>query len=170
MYSVESLEYAVRDLYHCGTGENGCTPEAAEEIKEMLEDIDFEALLQVVRHKAQHPFVYMFLGKAASSYGYRSEELFDQRATQLFRSVVEVSEGAVSVARSLELWVLEDMTLKTVACVSVVYGKGACGSEYGALKGEAGACGLWMDLDDLTAKLYEMCDPYFDGEIPTYEL
>ncbi|MDE7244216.1 MAG: hypothetical protein K2O18_09610 [Oscillospiraceae bacterium] len=170
MYSVESLEYAVRDLYHCGTGENGCTPEAAEEVSEMLEDLDFEALLQTVRHNAQHPFVYMFLGKAPSSYGYRSAELFDQRATRLFRSVMEVSEGAVSVARSLELWVLEDMTLKTVACVSAVYGNGTYASEYREIKGDAWECGLWMDLDDLTAKLYEMCDPYFDGEIPTYEL
>ena len=170
MYSVESLESAVRDLYQYGFGEDGYTPEAAAEVKEMLEDIEFEALLQAVRHNAQHPFVYTFFGKAASSYGYRSAELFDQRATRLFRSVVEVSEGVVSVARSLELWLLEDMTLKSVACVSVVYGNGAYASEYREVKGEAWECGLWMDLDNLTAKLYEMCAPYFDGEIPTYEL
>ena len=170
MYSVESLEYAIRDLYHFGTGEDGCMPEAAAEVKEMLEDLDFEALLQTVRHKAQHLFVYTLFGKSAQSYGYRSAELFDQRATRLFRSVMEVSEGAVSVARSLELWVLEDMTLKSVACVSTVYGKGTYASEYREVKGEAWDCGLWIDLDDLTAKLYEMCDPYFDGKIPTYEL
>lgn len=169
MYSVQSLESAIRDLYHYGTDENGCTPEAAAEVKEMLENIDFEALLQTVRHNAQMPFVYTISGKAAKSYKYRSAELFDQRATRLFRSVTEVSEGAVSAARSLELWLLEDMTLTTVACVSVVYENGVY-SEYREVKGGMWECSLWMDLDDLTAKLDEMCDPYFDGAVPTYEL
>lgn len=170
MYSEESLEYAIRDLYHCGTGEDGCTPESVEAVKEMLEGIDFEALVQVVRHNAQTPFVYTTHSKAPKAYEYRSAELFDQRATRLYRAVTEVCEGAVSVARSLELWLLEDMSLQTVSCVSVVYSSGAYASEYRESKGDAWECGVWMDLEDLTDTLDEMCDPYYEGKIPTYEL
>ena len=76
----------------------------------------------------------------------------------------------VSIARSLELWLLEDMTLQTVACVSLVCGNGAYASEYREIKGEIWETGVWMDLGDLTAKLIELCGPCFEGEIPNYEL
>ena len=74
----------------------------------------------------------------------------------------------VSIARSLELWLLEDMTLQTVACVSLVCGNGAYASEYREIK-DHDSC-LWLNLEDLTAKLEEMCGPYFEGELPAYEL
>ncbi len=72
------------------------------------------------------------------------------------------------MARSTELWLLEDMTLETVSCVSVVYGSYA--SEYREIKGEIWETGVWVDLNDLTAKLNELCGPCFAGEIPNYEL
>ena len=50
MYSVDSLEYAVRHLFQGGIGEHGCSEE---EVETLLHGIDFEALLQAVRHNAQ---------------------------------------------------------------------------------------------------------------------
>lgn len=171
MYTVESLELALRGLYHFGIVEGDGQQALADETTEMdalLEELDFDALLQTVRHNAQTPFCYMTCGKAAKSYAYRSEELFDQRATLLYRDVTAVDDGPVSVARSTELWLLEDMTLETVSCVSMVYGSYA--SEYREIKGEIWETGVWVDLEDLTAKLNELCGPCFAGEIPNYEL
>ena len=52
--------------------------------------------------------------------------------------------------------------------VSLVCGNGAYASEYREIK-DHDSC-LWLNLEDLTAKLEEMCGPYFEGELPTYEL
>ncbi len=49
--------------------------------------------------------------------------------------------------------------------MSVVYGSYA--SEYREIKGEIWETGVWVDLEDLTAKLNELCAPFFAGEIPT---
>lgn len=169
MYTVESLELALRGLYHFGiVDENERQTDAATEMDALLDELDFDALLQTVRHNAQTPFCFMTCGKAAKAYEYRSEELFDQRATLLYRDVTGISEGPASVARSTELWLLEDMTLETVSCVSVIYGNYA--SEYREIKGEIWETGVWVDLEDLTAKLNELCAPFFAGEIPNYEL
>ena len=172
MYSVENLELTLCGLYHRGImAERGLSArEAAEpnEADELLDSLDLEAVLQTVRHHAQTPFAYACYSKKARIYEYRGAELFDQRATRLYRAVTEVSEGVVSIARSLELWLLEDMTLQTVACVSLVCGNGAYASEYREIKDHE-SC-LWLNLEDLTAKLEEMCGPYFEGELPAYEL
>ncbi len=80
MYTVESLELALRGLYHFGIVEGDGQQALADETTEMdalLEELDFDALLQTVRHNAQTPFCYMTCGKAAKSYAYRSGELFD---------------------------------------------------------------------------------------------
>lgn len=50
MYSVDSLEYAVRHLFQGGIGEHGYSET---EVETLLHGIDFEALLQAVRHNAQ---------------------------------------------------------------------------------------------------------------------
>lgn len=173
MYSVEELELSLCAFYHRGVEKSGrslgetANPERAEDLVDRL---DLEALLQTVRHNAQTPFVYSLSGKAAKSCEYRSEELFDQRATRLYRTFLVISEGAVSLARSLELWLLEDMSLQTVSCFSAVCGNNTCASEYREIKGDAWECGIWLDLEDLTEKLEEMCGPYYEGAIPTYEL
>ncbi len=94
MYTVESLELALRGLYHFGIvdGDEQQTDDATE-MDVLLEELDFEALLQTVRHNAQTPFCFMTCARRQKSYAYRSEELFDQRATLLYRDVTEVAEG-----------------------------------------------------------------------------
>ena len=99
MYSVENLELTLCGLYHRGMmAERGLSArEAAEpnEADELLDSLDLEAVLQTVRHHAQTPFAYACYSKKARIYEYRGAELFDQRATRLYRAVTEVSEGVV---------------------------------------------------------------------------
>ena len=174
MYSVENLEIALCGLYHRGImAEKGLSArEAAEpnEADELLDSLDLEAVLQTVRHHAQTPFAYACYSKKARIYEYRGAELFDQRATRLYRAVTEVSEGVVSIARSLELWLLEDMTFSAVARVSVDVGGGAYCTEYREQKGDPWESGMDLDLELLTDELIALCAEYAEGDQPCYEL
>lgn len=105
MSRVTELEKALTALFRKGT-EVGYTET---EIDEFLENIDYHALLQAVWNKAETVYAYRADGKNALSLDYRSSELFKQRATLLYEDVGDSYIGAVFAARSMELWLLEDM-------------------------------------------------------------
>lgn len=88
MYSVDSLEYAVRHLFQGGIGEHGYSEE---EVETLLHGIDFEALLQAVRHNAQTVHAYTTDGKAPMSFNYRGKDLFGQRAPGCTRTTTRAA-------------------------------------------------------------------------------
>lgn len=57
-------------------------------------------------------------GTQEKSFNYRGPELFGQKATLLYEDDQSTMEIAVTT-RTLELWLLEDMSLVCVACVRV---------------------------------------------------
>lgn len=120
MSKVTELEKALTTLFRKGT-EVGYTET---EIDEFLENIDYHALLQAVWNKAETVYAYRADGKNALSLDYRSSELFKQRATLLYEDVGDSYIGAVFAARSMELWLLEDMGFAVVAKFSVNAGEG----------------------------------------------
>lgn len=69
MYSVDSLEYAIGELYRSGIGENSGL--SAGEVAELLDGIDFHALLQAVRHHAETVFTFATQGSQPKSFNYR---------------------------------------------------------------------------------------------------
>lgn len=121
MSRVTELEKALTTLFRKGT-EVGYTET---EIDEFLENIDYHALLQAVWNKAETVYAYRADGKNALSLDYRSAELFKQRATLLYEDVGDSYIGAVFAARSMELWLLEDMGFAVVAKFSVNAGEAA---------------------------------------------
>ena len=144
MSRVTELEKALTTLFRKGT-EVGYTET---EIDEFLENIDYHALLD-----------------------YRSSELFKQRATLLYEDVGDSYIGAVFAARSMELWLLEDMGFAVVAKFSVNAGEGEYITEYRVYKGSDWADSeISLDLEDLVAELAALCDPYYEHEQPIYEL
>ena len=108
MSRVTELEKALTTLFRKGT-EVGYTET---EIDEFLENIDYHALLQAVWNKAETVYAYRADGKNALSLDYRSSELFKQRATLLYEDVGDSYIGSVFAARSMELWLLEDICSK----------------------------------------------------------
>ncbi|MEF2658447.1 hypothetical protein, partial [Dysosmobacter sp.] len=141
------------------------------EIDEFLENIDYHALLQAVWNKAETVYAYRADGKNALSLDYRSAELFKQRATLLYEDVGDSYIGAVFAARSMELWLLEDMGFAVVAKFSVNAGEGEYVTEYRVYKGSDWADSeISLDLEDLVAELAALCDPYYEHEQPIYEL
>ena len=154
MSRVTELEKALTTLFRKGT-EVGYTET---EIDEFLENIDYHALLQAVWNKAETVYAYRADGKNALSLDYRSSELFKQRATLLYEDVGDSYIGAVFAARSMELWLLEDMGFAVVAKFSVNAGSDWADSE------------ISLDLEDLVSELAALCDPYYEHEQPIYEL
>ena len=165
MYNTQCLQFTIETLFRGGIGEHGYTDS---EIRELLDELDYGSLLQGVRHNAQTVHAYAMQGRQCKAFNYRGGDLFGQRATLLYEDYEQSWSGIVTTDRSYELWLLEDMSLVTVACVSLDCGDGEYVTEYREIK-DHDSC-LWLNLEDLTAKLEEMCGPYFEGELPAYEL
>lgn len=110
MSKVTELENALTELFRKGT-EVGYSET---EIDEFLEDIDYDTLLQAVWNNAETVYSYRADGEHEFSMDYRGTELFKQRATLLYEDMGEGFAGAVVAARSMELWLLEDMALPSL--------------------------------------------------------
>jgi len=170
LYTISSLENSVRSLYLSGITTAGYS---AASVKSMLDSIDFHALLQAVRHHAETVHAYTTHGAAPKSFNYRSRELFGQRATRLYEDMDQASSDIILADRTYELWLLEDMSLVAVACVSVTYDDGVYITQFREVSGECGdpwASGLCLDLEELTDNLLDLCKPYNEYNMPIYEL
>ena len=171
MYTLDSLETAIRNFYCSGIAGADYSEEA---VDAMLESIDFYSLLQAVRHNAETVHAYTTQGSAPMSFNYRSGELFGQRATRLYEDPDQANQtGEVQADRCYELWLLEDMSLVAVACVTVAVDEDVFVTQYREISGEHGwpwDSGLCLDLEELTENLLEMCQPYGECDMPIYEL
>ena len=167
MNKVTELENALTELFRKGT-EVGYSET---EIDEFLEDIDYDTLLQAVWNNAETVYSYRADSEHEFSMDYRGTELFKQRATLLYEDMGEGFAGAVVAARSMELWLLEDMGFAIVANFYVEVGNGEYITEYRVYKGSDWTdSDLDLDLEDLVAELAAMCEPYYDHNQPIYEL
>lgn len=167
MYTVESVENAIRDLYF-----NGVANEEYDrgEVERLLYGIDFEALVQAVRHRAITVYSYAAQSKHPKSLNYRGADLFGKRATRLYTDFDQTMTEAVTITRTVELWLLEDMTVTAVSCLSVDYDSEAYQTRYRENKGDPWDSGMLLDLERLTEELQDLCGEYHEGEVPFYEL
>ena len=167
MNKATELENALTDLFRKGM-KLGYT---SSEISEYLDGIDFNTLLQAVWNNAETVYAYRADGNHDFSMDYRGEELFDQRATLLYEDTGEGYIGAVIAVRSLELWLLEDMTFAIVANFRVEVGSSEYITEYRVYKGSDWTdSDIDLDLKDLADELAAMCEPCYDRHQPIYEL
>ena len=167
MYDMDRLEAEITRLFHARMDGNGHTPE---EIRQFLGGIDFHALTQAVRDQARTVYAYTTQGRHEKSFNYRGEELFHQRATLLYEEMDQSTAEIAVTTRTLELWLLEDMSIVCAACVRVEYEGGRYVTEYRTIKGDPVRSEMCLDLDDLSEALDELCGPCFENEQPVYEL
>lgn len=167
MYSVESVESAIRELYFNGVANDEYS---RGEVERLLYGIDYEALAQAVRHHAVPVYSYATHSKRSKSLNYRGSELFNQRATRLYTDFDQTVAEAVTVTRTVELWLLEDMTLTAVSCLSVDYGGDCYQTRYRENKGNPWDSGMLLDLERVTEELEALCCEYHENEVPYYEM
>ncbi len=167
MYEMERLRDELTHLFRARMTEAG---EPVENVKEYLGNIDFHALTQAVRDKARTVYAYTTQGQHEKSFNYRGEELFHQRATLLYEEMDQSTAEIAVTTRTLELWLLEDMSMVAVACIAVDYEDGGYVTEYRVLKGDAAESEMCLDLEELAQALEELCWPCYEQEQPVYEL
>jgi hypothetical protein len=168
MYNTQCLQFTIETLFRGGIGEHGYTDS---EIRELLDELDYGSLLQGIRHNAQTVHAYAMQGRQCKAFNYRGGDLFGQRATLLYEDYEQSWSGIVTTDRSYELWLLEDMSLVTVACVSLDCGDGEYVTEYREIKeGGPWHTEIHLDLDELAERLDGLCGGSAECNIPVYEL
>ena len=150
MDAYEALKETFDDLFQQAV-EEGCYTE--DEAAELVESLDIYSLLQVVRHNATTVYSYITQGRQERSFNYRGEDLFRQKATLLY-----------------ELWLLEDMSLAVVSCVSVNYDHDGYITQYRTIKDTPVMDSeLCLDLGELVEDLNGLCGPVYEHTQPVYE-
>ena len=168
MYIVSSLEYVIDRLFRCGVGNPGYKEQ---EVEELLAGMDYNSLLQAVRHEAKTVYAYATYGKPPQTFNYRGRDLFGQRATLLYDDFDQSDAAQVLAERRYELWLLEDMSLVVVSCVSVDFAGGEFVTEYREIKqGDPWNTPMCLDLEELRNRLVEMFCQCYEHELPLYEL
>ena len=168
MYNTQCLQFTIETLFRGGIGEHGYTDS---EIRELLDELDYGSLLQGVRHNAQTVHAYAMQGRQCKAFNYRGGDLFGQRATRLYEDNDQSCASIVLTDRTYELWLLEDMSLVTVACVSLDCGDGEYVTEYREIKeGGPWHTEIHLDLDELAERLDGLCGGSAECNIPVYEL
>ena len=111
---------------------------------------------------------YEACGVQDCSFNYRSAPLFPQKAVRLYEDIVKFVTEAVICARTMEVWLLEDLTLAIVSNYSVLSG-GEFTTEYRTVKAWEFQKGLLcIEPDTLTEKLMELCAPFYSHYDQTY--
>lgn len=167
MDAYEALKETFDELFQ-QAAEEGCFTE--DEANDLAESLDIYSLLQVVRHNAITVYSYITQGRQERSFNYRGEDLFRQKATLLYEETDQVTMEIVVASRTMELWLLEDMSLAVVACVSVDYDHGGYITQYRTIKDTPVLDSeLCLDLSELVEDLNGMCGPVFEHTQPVYE-
>ena len=141
MDAYEALKETFDDLFQQAV-EEGCYTE--DEAAELVESLDIYSLLQ--------------------------EDLFRQKATLLYEETDQVTMEIVVATRTLELWLLEDMSLAVVSCVSVNYDHDGYITQYRTIKDTPVMDSeLCLDLGELVEDLNGLCGPVYEQTQPVYE-
>lgn len=95
-----------------------------EEMASLVCEIQFTALYDALRDRAEPVYAYSTGGERPTTLKYRSRKLFDCDATLLWREpVLCVDDQEIASSRYLELWLLEDMRIAVVSCVQILFGE-----------------------------------------------
>lgn len=139
----------------------------------ILNELDYAALLQSVRHHAETVFSYRINAVEGAGRDYRSQELFLDRATVLYSCLAPFSEADLGVVRTLELWIHPDFSFSVVANMEIVVADGAIVSGYRVVKTSDPNeihNEIPIDLTDFARNLQDLCADYKKANLPSYEL
>lgn len=140
---------------------------------DILANLDFSVLSQVIRHHAETVYVYRINTMQGFGPDYRGPELFPVRATMLYSCLFPFSDKEHGVVRVMELWMLDDGTLAAVNNTQIILGRGAVVSEYRTVKSTVPSeiCQVIpIDRSKLAGELRDLCRISVSVGIPCYEL
>ena len=170
MSAIDSLLSVCKEIEY----DSAKIPERLDTL-DALDKLDFDDLLQSLRHHAQTVYAYTAEG-VDNDIGcrYFGLELFPCRATLLYsENVLEEQAVLIQMNRVLELWLLDDFRFALVANTAVDFTGGVYRTAYRVVRSsnlKEIAQEMNLDLDQIGAKLMELADSYCEKGIPTYEL
>ena len=167
MKRANILKNSLTDLFRSGADEE----HTAEEMQELLEGIDFQALLQAVYSMRETVYEYRVDSDMEKGFVYRGPELFPGKAVLLY---TDDGYGCYDVAlheQAYELWLLPDATFVVVSRIRSAIGNNASVMEYRTIKGVNWMdAGMSIDFLELADDLEAVCAAVTEHELPLYEL
>ena len=167
MNRVKNLEIALKELFCSGAD----SEHDAEEMMELLEGMDYHALLQAFHSTRETVYAFRVDCKLEKSFNYRGPELFPTRAVLLYVEDLNMCFDAALSDHAYELWLLPDASFRVVSRVRIEINGGESVAEYRTVKGtdwkDAGMCIDFLDLADDFDTLVAAVDEH---ELPIYEL
>ena len=167
MNRVKNLEVALKELFCSGAD----AEHDAEEMMELLEGMDYHALLQAFHSTRETVYAFRVDCKHEKGFNYRGPELFPTRAVLLYTEDLAFCYDAALSDRAYELWLLPDASFRVVSRIRIEINCGESVAEYRTIKGvnwmDAGMSSDFLELaDDLEA----ICAAVAEHELPLYEL
>ena len=167
MNRANILKNSLAALFRSGADED----HTADEMLELLEGIDFHALMQAVYSMRETVFEYRVDSDMEKGFSYRGPELFPSKAVLLY---TDVGYGCYDVAlheHGYELWLLPDATFVVVSRVRTTIGNDASVMEYRTIRGlNWRDAGMTIDFLELADDLEDLCAAVTEHDLPLYEL
>ena len=167
MNKVSDLKKALTLLFRSGADAR----HSESEMLKLLDGINCLTLLQSVHNDADTVYQYLAFGRASGDFEYYGPELLTQKATLLYEDTTDRADESVSCARTLELWLLPDMTFAVISCFSVSVRNGTYLTEYRTYKGrDWRETGMQIDFPALAEKLRKWSEAVNENEPPMFEV
>lgn len=164
-YAFE-LQETIEGLFLQGADEE----HSEQAMLEKLASLNWSLMLHPIMDGAITLYEYTVALKNAGD-AYRGRPLTEEKAIRLYVDYAPPSpaSGYTTFQRSMELWLLTDMTLLVTSCFRVTSDPTV--SEYRTIKG----CGVFVsdfaiDFDEIAMYLKSLCNTAQEGGVPFYEL
>ena len=167
MNRVKNLEVALKELFCSGAD----AEHDAEEMMELLEGMDYHALLQAFHSTRQTVYAFRVDCKHEKGFNYRGPELFPTRAVLLYTEDLASCYDAALSDRAYELWLLPDASFRVVSRIRIEINCRESVAEYRTIKGaDWKDAGMFIDFLDLADDFDALVAAVDEHELPIYEL
>ena len=158
MSNLDRLKNEITDLYRVHGEKNGYSPAT---ISHMINEIDFFALYQCLRHSTNGHNVAHYIASTDNGPAYSSSLIFPEEVLELCHVVdYDGEDNNCRMRHSIVLVVREDMSLAVLTCCETVIGDFEYWSAYHEIK-EKWPCEVaHIDLEKLHKRLTAMCAGY----------
>ena len=168
-YDVCKTELFKEELKEMMLNTFGSDFDAIEELKTVFVNLDFHALLQTVLSNMQTVLTYKVECDKSYATPYRSEPLFECRASRICTIFERGCFSEVSDEYETELWMLEDFTFAVVKIFRIKMT--GYQTEFRTCKGFIPDIRtIPCDLEDFTRVLHNFIAKYYDMQTPICEI
>lgn len=139
----------------------------------LVAELDYEALSQALRSDMEPIYRFRTDNYCEESCEYRSELLFPANGTLIYEQTITKDSSLVTLERSKELWILDDLSIAVVSKVKIADSTDMFNGVYRSIRTqslEELPFEIDLDLDMLAESLQEMSNSFRDCSMPFSEL